>query len=108
MLFLRCFGAYAAKNAKNELGADAALAALLFDLTRTSLNRRDWLVAEICRRQGSARINRQYWQAQASLALGQKDDGLSNCRASPRFSGQRDDRTGRNVPRPDGAGEWQE
>src|SRR5258707_8793910 len=67
--------AYAAKNAKNELGADAALALGYYDLTR---DKPDLAISWLRKAVGDKDLREyvQYWQAQASLALGQKDEGL--------------------------------
>jgi soluble lytic murein transglycosylase len=67
--------AYAAKNAKNELGADAALALGYYDLTR---DKPDLAIGWLRKATGDKDLREyvQYWQAQASLALGQKDEGL--------------------------------
>jgi soluble lytic murein transglycosylase len=67
--------AFAAKNAKNELGARAALALGYYDLTRdTPELALGWL-----RKAVDDKVLReyvQYWQAQTSLALGQKEEAL--------------------------------
>ena len=67
--------AYATKNAKNELGADAALALGYYDLTR---DKPDLATGWLRKAVGDKDLREyvQYWQAQASLALGQKDEGL--------------------------------
>ena len=67
--------AYATKNAKNELGADAALALGYYDLMR---DKPDLAIGWLRKAAGDKDLREyvQYWQAQASLALGQKDEGL--------------------------------
>jgi soluble lytic murein transglycosylase len=67
--------AYATKNAKNELGADAALALGYYDLTR---DKPDLAIGWLRKAVGDKDLREyvQYWQAQASLALGQKNEGL--------------------------------
>jgi len=67
--------AYAAKNAKTELGADAALALGYYDLTSEKPELAlGWLRKAV----GDTDLREyvQYWQAQASLALGQREEGL--------------------------------
>jgi len=67
--------AYAAKNAKTELGADAALALGYYDLTRDKPDLAlGWLRKAVDDK--DLREYVQYWHAQASLALGQKEEGL--------------------------------
>src|SRR5712672_917799 len=67
--------AYATKNTKNELGADAALALGYYDLTR---DKPDLAIGWLRKAGGDKDLREyvQYWQSQASLALGQKDEGL--------------------------------
>jgi soluble lytic murein transglycosylase len=67
--------AFAAKNAKNGLGARAALALGYYDLTRDKPE----LALGWLRKTVDDKLLReyvQYWQAQTSLALGQKGEGL--------------------------------
>src|SRR6266853_4867866 len=67
--------AYAAKNAKNELGADAALALGYYDLTRDKPELAlGWLRKAVDDK--DLREYVQYWHAVTSLALGQREDGL--------------------------------
>jgi soluble lytic murein transglycosylase len=68
--------AYATKNAKNELGADAALALGYYDLTR---DKPDLAMGWLRKAAGDKDLREyvQYWQAQASVALGQKEEGLA-------------------------------
>jgi len=68
--------AYATKNAKNELGADAALALGYYDLTR---DKPDLAMGWLRKATGDKDLREcvQYWQAQAALALGQKEEGLA-------------------------------
>jgi soluble lytic murein transglycosylase len=67
--------AYAAKNVKNELGARAALALGYYDLTRDKPDLAlGWLRKAVDERELREYV--QYWQAQTSLALGQRDEGL--------------------------------
>jgi soluble lytic murein transglycosylase len=67
--------AYAAKNAKDELGADAALALGYYDLMRDKPELAlGWLRKAVGNK--DLREYVQYWQAQASLALGQREEGL--------------------------------
>src|SRR5882672_1806861 len=67
--------AYAAKNAKNELGADAALALGYYDLTRDKPDLAiGWLRKAVDDKE--LREYLQYWQAQASVALGQSEESL--------------------------------
>jgi soluble lytic murein transglycosylase len=67
--------AYAAKNAKTELGVDAALALGYYDLTR---DKPDLALGWLRKAVGDNDLREyvQYWQAQASLALGQREEGL--------------------------------
>ena len=67
--------AYAAKNAKIELGADAALALGFYDLTR---DKPELALGWLRKAVGDKDLREyvQYWQAQASLALGQREAGL--------------------------------
>jgi soluble lytic murein transglycosylase len=68
--------AYAAKNAKNELGADAALALGYYDLTRDKPELAlGWLRKAVG--DNDLREYVQYWQSQASLALGQKEESVA-------------------------------
>jgi soluble lytic murein transglycosylase len=67
--------AFSTKNAKNELGARAALALGYYDLTRDKPD----LALGWLRKAVDDKLLReyvQYWQAQTSLALGQKQEGL--------------------------------
>ena len=67
--------AFAAKNAKNELGWHAALALGYYDLTRDKPELAlGWLRKAVDDKE--LREYLQYWQAQASLALGQSEEGL--------------------------------
>jgi soluble lytic murein transglycosylase len=67
--------AYATKNAKNELGADAALALGYYDLMR---DKPELALGWLRKAAGDRDLREyvQYWQAQTSVALGQKDEGL--------------------------------
>jgi soluble lytic murein transglycosylase len=72
--------AFAAKNAKNDLGARAALALGYYDLTRDKPE----LALGWLRKTVDDKLLReyvQYWQAQTSLALGQKGEGLEQLRS---------------------------
>ncbi|HEV7966683.1 MAG TPA: transglycosylase SLT domain-containing protein [Candidatus Acidoferrales bacterium] len=67
--------AFAARNAKNEIGAHAALALGYYDLTREKPD----LALGWMRKAVGEKLLREYvlyWQAQASLALGQKEAAL--------------------------------
>ena len=67
--------AFATKNAKNELGPHAALALGYYDLSRDKPD----LALGWLRKAVDDKLLReyvQYWQAQASLALGQKEEAL--------------------------------
>ena len=67
--------AFATKNAKNELGARAALALGYYDLSRD----KPQLALGWLRKAVDDKLLReyvQYWQAQASLSLGQREEGL--------------------------------
>ncbi len=67
--------AYAAKNARNELGADAALALGYYDLMRDKPELAlGWLRKAVDDK--DLREYVQYWHAVTSLALGQREDGL--------------------------------
>ena len=67
--------AFAAKNAKNELGWHAAMALGYYDLTRDKPELAlGWLRKAVDDK--GLREYVQYWQAQASLALGQSEVGL--------------------------------
>ena len=67
--------AFAAKNAKNELGWHAALALGYYDLTRDKPELAlGWLRKAVDDKELREYV--QYWQAQASLALGQSEVGL--------------------------------
>jgi soluble lytic murein transglycosylase len=67
--------AFAAKNAKNELGWHAALALGYYDLTRDKPELAlGWLRKTVDDQELREYV--QYWQAQASVALGQKQVGL--------------------------------
>gem|GEM_PF-388343 len=67
--------AFAAKNAKNELGWHAALALGYYDLTRDKPELAlGWLRKAVDDKELREYV--QYWQAQASLALGQSEEGL--------------------------------
>jgi soluble lytic murein transglycosylase len=67
--------AYATKNAKNELGADAALALGYYDLMRDKPDLAlGWLRKAVDDK--DLREYVQYWQAQVSLNLGQREEGL--------------------------------
>ena len=68
--------AYATKNARNELGADAALALGYYDLTR---DKPDLAMGWLRKAAGDKDLREyvQYWQAQALVALGQKEEGLA-------------------------------
>ena len=67
--------AFAAKNAKNELGWHAALALGYYDLTRDKPELAlGWLRKAVDDKE--LREYLQYWQAQASVALGQSEEGL--------------------------------
>jgi soluble lytic murein transglycosylase len=71
---------FAARNAKNEVGARAALALGYYDLTRD----RAELALGWLRKAVSEKLLRDYvlyWQAQASLALGQKEEALEQFRS---------------------------
>ena len=71
--------AYAAKNAKNELGSDAALALGYYDLMRDKPDLAlGWLRKAVDDKELREYV--QYWRAQALLALGQKDEGLEQLR----------------------------
>ena len=66
---------FAARNAKNEVGARAALALGYYDLTRDKPD----LALGWLRKAVGEKLLRDYvlyWQAQASLALGQKEEAL--------------------------------
>ena len=66
---------FAAKNARNELGARAALALGYYDLSRD----KPQLALGWLRKAVNDKLLReyvQYWQAQTSLSLGQKEEGL--------------------------------
>jgi len=68
--------AYAVKNAKNELGADAALVLGTYDLTR---DKPDLAMNWLRKAAGGDKEVREYvlyWQSQALVALGQKEEGL--------------------------------
>src|ERR1700719_1224272 len=77
--------AYATKNAKNELGADAALALGYYDLMR---DKPDLAIGWLRKAVGDKDLREyvQYWQAQASLALGQRDEGLEQLQSLRRDS----------------------
>jgi soluble lytic murein transglycosylase len=67
--------AFATRNAKNEIGARAALALGYYDLTREKPD----LALGWMRKTVGEKLLREYvlyWQAQASVALGQKEEGL--------------------------------
>ena len=67
--------AFATRNAKNEIGARAALALGYYDLTRDKPD----LALGWMRKAVGEKLLREYvlyWQAQASLALGQKEAAL--------------------------------
>ena len=67
--------AFATKNAKNELGARAALALGYYDLSRD----KPQLALGWLRKAVNDKLLReyvQYWQAQTSLSLGQREEGL--------------------------------
>jgi soluble lytic murein transglycosylase len=67
--------AFAARNAKNETGARAALALGYYDLTRDKPD----LALGWLRKAVNEKVLREYvlyWQAQDSLALGQKEEAL--------------------------------
>ena len=66
---------FAARNAKNEVGARAALALGYYDLTR---DRPDLALGWMRKAVGEKLLRDYvlYWQAQASLALGQKEEAL--------------------------------
>jgi len=67
--------AFAAKNAKNEIGWHAALALGYYDLTRDKPELAlGWLRKAVDDKELREYV--QYWQAQASLALGQSEEGL--------------------------------
>jgi len=67
--------AFATKNAKNELGWHAAMALGYYDLTRDKPELAlGWLRKAVDDKE--LREYLQYWQAQASLALGQSEEGL--------------------------------
>ena len=69
------FSAFAKKNAKSELGARAALALGYYDLSRD----KPQLALGWLRKAVDDKLLReyvQYWQAQASLSLGQREEGL--------------------------------
>jgi len=67
--------AFAAKNAKDEFGARAALALGYYDLTRDKPELAlGWLRKAVDDKELREYV--QYWQAQASLALGQKEEGI--------------------------------
>jgi soluble lytic murein transglycosylase len=67
--------AFVAKNAKNELGWHAALALGYYDLTREKPELAlGWLRKSVDDKE--LREYFQYWQAQASLALGQREEGF--------------------------------
>src|SRR5712664_2396365 len=67
--------AFAAKNAKNELGWHAALALGYYDLTRDKPDLAlGWLRKAVDDKELREYV--QYWQAQASVALGQSEEGL--------------------------------
>jgi soluble lytic murein transglycosylase len=75
--------ALAARNAKNETGARAALALGYYDLTRDKPD----LALGWLRKAVGEKLLREYvlyWQAQASLALGQKEAALEQFQSIPR------------------------
>ena len=86
-----------------EFGARAALALGYYDLSRDKPD----LALGWLRKAVDDKLLReyvQYWQAQASLALGQKEEAIEQLQSFRRdFPGQRDDRTGRHFPGADGA-----
>ena len=67
--------AFASRNAKSETGARAALALGYYDLTR---DRQDLALGWLRKAVGEQTLREyvQYWQAQASIALGQKEAAL--------------------------------
>ncbi len=67
--------AFASRNAKNETGARAALALGYYDLTR---DRQDLALGWLRKAVGDKLLSDyvMYWQAQASIALGQKEAAL--------------------------------
>ena len=72
--------AFAKQNTKNELGARAALALGYYDLAGDKPD----LALGWLRRAVDEKLLReyvQYWQAQASLALGQKEEGIEQLRS---------------------------
>ena len=67
--------AFATKNAKNELGWHAAMALGYYDLTRDKPELAlGWLRKAVDDKELREYV--QYWQAQASVALGQSEEGL--------------------------------
>jgi soluble lytic murein transglycosylase len=71
---------FASRNAKNEIGARAALALGYYDLTRDKSE----LALGWLRKAVGEKLLRDYvlyWQAQASLALGQKEEALEQFRS---------------------------
>src|ERR1700737_2426682 len=69
------FSAYASNNAKNEIGARAALALGYYDLTRDKPDLAlGWLRKATDDK--DLRGYAQYWQAQALITLGQKEEGF--------------------------------
>ena len=67
--------AFASRNAKNEVGARAALALGYYDLTR---DKPELALGWLRKAVGEKLLREyvQYWQAQTSLALGQKEEAL--------------------------------
>ncbi len=67
--------AFAARNAKSDLGAHAALALGYYDLTR---DKPDLALGWLRKAAGDKALREyvQFWQAQTSLALGQKEEGF--------------------------------
>src|ERR1019366_7635945 len=67
--------AFAKQNAKNDLGARSALALGYYDLAR---DKPDMALAWLRKAVGDKLLRGyvQYWQAQTSLALGQKQEGI--------------------------------
>ncbi len=72
--------AFANRNAKNELGAHAALALGYYDL---SIEKPDLALGWLRKAVGDKVLREyvQYWQAQDSLALGQKPEGLEQLKS---------------------------
>ena len=73
--YYSALSAFAAKNAKNEFGARAALALGYYDLSR---DKPDLALGWLRKAVGEKLLGEYvlYWQAQTSLALGQKEEAL--------------------------------